>query len=78
MHDEAAEERDEGGECALCFEEGKTVCIVPRGHRLLYGWCGEEGRLDGRKRRPSSECPVRREEMCEPYAMLASDLTALM
>jgi hypothetical protein len=41
---------------------------VPCGHSIC-GRCVEEGRLKISKTRPLSECPVCREEMCEPWVM---------
>jgi hypothetical protein len=52
----------------ICFGESRTMCIVPCGHFGLCDSCGDEGLFAGKKR-PYSECPICREEMCEPYVM---------
>ena len=52
----------------MCFGSGTRVCIVPCGHSICGG-CVEEGLLKISKTRPLSECPVCREEMCEPWVM---------
>ena len=57
----------------MCLEEGKVMCIVPCGHKLLCGKCGDAGVFKSRRTLPYSECPVCREEMCEPYVMEAGD-----
>ena len=55
-------------ECFMCLGGGTRMCIVPCGHSICGG-CVEEGRLKISKTRPLSECPVCREEMCEPWVM---------
>ena len=55
-------------QCFMCFGSGTRVCIVPCGHSICGG-CVEEGLLKISKTRPFSECPVCREEMCEPWVM---------
>jgi hypothetical protein len=58
-----------GDECIMCFEEGKRICIVPCGHKLLCVRCWEGKRFRKESELPFSECPVCREEMCEPFVM---------
>ena len=66
---EAEEEYDGHLEqCFMCFGSGTRVCIVPCGHSICGG-CVEEGLLKISKTQPLSECPVCREEMCEPWVM---------
>jgi len=69
--DEAGGEGGSGGadECVVCLGGGKRMCIVPCGHMALCVRCGEGGEDGRRGKRPFSECPVCREEMCEPYVM---------
>jgi hypothetical protein len=75
-HEEQDENEDEDeeqeapdtGECMVCLADSRSMCIVPCGHFGLCPSCGDEGVFAGKKR-PYSECPICREEMCEPYVM---------
>ena len=65
---EEKEEEPDTGECMVCLDDSRSMCIVPCGHFGLCPSCGDEGVFAGKKR-PYSECPICREEMCEPYVM---------
>jgi hypothetical protein len=67
------------GECMLCMEGPRTVCVVPCGHSALCGSCGDlslfkEGsngssNKGASKKRPLTECPVCSEDLCPPWVM---------
>ena len=65
--DEVEDEPDTG-ECMVCLDDSRSMCIVPCGHFGLCPSCGDEGLFAGKKR-PYSTCPICCEEMCEPYVM---------
>jgi predicted NAD-dependent protein-ADP-ribosyltransferase YbiA (DUF1768 family) len=62
------EEAPDTGECMVCLDDSRSMCIVPCGHFGLCPSCGDEGLFAGKKR-PYSTCPICCEEMCEPYVM---------
>jgi hypothetical protein len=69
--EEEEEDEDEApdtGECMVCIDDSRSMCIVPCGHFGLCASCGDEGLFAGKKR-PYSTCPICCEEMCEPYVM---------
>jgi len=66
--EEDEEEAPDTGECMVCLADSRSMCIVPCGHFGLCPSCGDEGVFAGKKR-PYSDCPICREEMCEPYVM---------
>ena len=66
--EEEDEEAPDTGECMVCLGDSRSMCIVPCGHFGLCPSCGDEDVFAGKKR-PYSECPICREEMCEPYVM---------
>ena len=65
--DEVEDEPDTG-ECMVCLDDSRSMCIVPCGHFGRCPSCGDEGLFAGKKR-PYSTCPICCEEMCEPYVM---------
>jgi len=67
---EEEEEAPDTGECMVCLADSRSMCIVPCGHFGAKSCpsCGGEG-VFASKKRPYSECPICREEMCEPYVM---------
>jgi hypothetical protein len=66
--EEEDEEAPDTGECMVCLDDSRSMCIVPCGHFGLCPSCGDEGLFAGKKR-PYSTCPICCEEMCEPYVM---------
>ena len=66
--DQEDEEAPDTGECMVCLDDSRSMCIVPCGHFGLCASCGDEGLFAGKKR-PYSTCPICCEEMCEPYVM---------
>ena len=74
-------------ECMLCTGGRRTICVVPCGHLVLCGECGDtslfqepEGGSKGKeigKKRPLSECPDCFFDMCAPWVMPSKEWESL-
>lgn len=67
------EEKDED-DCLICFDQPRTVCMVPCGHLLLCDACVAEKILGQRR---LFECPLCRAELQFPFVMQREEWASL-